>query len=60
MKIDTISRRLLLKHFGSAAAVAARSATQAGAALLPVLQAQGAAQPGAANPEQASRVTSQV
>ena len=54
MRIDPISRRLLLKHFGSAAAVAACS-TQAGAAIFPALHAQSAAQPGATDPGQASR-----
>jgi alpha-L-fucosidase len=48
MRIDPISRRLLLKHFGSAAAVAALS---------PALHAQSAAQPGATDPGQASRAT---
>ncbi len=56
MKIDSISRRLLLKHFGSAAAVAACSGTQAGATLFPSVHAQTAAQTGSpADAEQASR-----
>src|SRR5271155_1521126 len=48
MKIDPISRRLLLKHFGSAAAVAA---------VFPALHAQRSAQPCASDPGQASRAT---
>jgi alpha-L-fucosidase len=56
MRIDTISRRLLLKHFGSAAAVAACS-THAGAAILPALHAQSPGQAAGADPEQASRAT---
>jgi len=56
MRIDPISRRLLLKHFGSAAAFAACS-TRSGASALPALYPQSAAQPGATDPGQASRAT---
>jgi alpha-L-fucosidase len=55
--MNTISRRLLLQQFTSAAAVAAYSATPAGAGLLPELQAPGAAAPAslADSAQQASR-----
>jgi alpha-L-fucosidase len=48
MRMDAISRRLLLKHIGSAAAVAACSATPAGARVFPALPAQTAAAAGSA------------